>query len=82
MSAQMHKLPELTIRPAINSHGDVAVGPEIHGTIIGAARAAYAMGAATMADMLINALRDKRDIRLALDILAAAETKQFFGRPS
>ena len=35
-----------------------------------------------MADMLINALRDKRDIRLALDILAASESKQFFGRPS
>jgi hypothetical protein len=76
-----HRLPELTIRPAMNSDGYVAVGPEMHGTVVGAARAAYAMGAAAMANMLVHALRDKRDLGLALDILAATETKRFFGRP-
>jgi hypothetical protein len=77
-----HKLTELNIRPASNSPGSFKVGPEIHSTIVGAASAAYAMGAATMADMLINALRDKRDVRLALEILAATESKKFFGRAS
>lgn len=82
MTAQ-HKLPPLTIQPAPNSaHGEFVIGPEIHSTISGAAKAAYAMGAAAMADMLTNALKDKRDTALALDILNAAETYSFYGRRS